>query len=126
MVGSAAIIYSKHVWRKEIMYVWIRWTCLTRTFKQTFIISSILRDSGESIKSCVSHTLTYDTRDDVLLPTTGIFLRLRNELAGLVGDTQHFKTESELQHSTSLPLGLVIHGQHQITFSLQYCPYEMG
>ncbi|SGY73837.1 BQ5605_C005g03321 [Microbotryum silenes-dioicae] len=64
---------------------------------------SIRNAAGPSVKSSLSHTLTRDTRDDLFAPTQGSFLRFKQEYAGLGGDAQFFKTETETSTSRALP-----------------------
>ncbi|KAJ3213915.1 sorting and assembly machinery component 50 [Dinochytrium kinnereticum] len=56
---------------------------------------STRKDGGHSFKSCISHTMTLDTRDDALLPSTGYYIRTFEEVAGLGGDVKHLKAEVE-------------------------------
>ncbi|SCV69185.1 BQ2448_2205 [Microbotryum intermedium] len=65
---------------------------------------SIRNAAGPTLKSSISHTLTRDTRDDLFAPTRGSFLRFKQEYAGLGGDAQFFKMESEGSTSRQVPL----------------------
>ena len=49
---------------------------------------------GHTLKSSLIHKLSYDTRDDRVLPTNGVQATLVQELAGLspIGTTAFFKT----------------------------------
>lgn len=62
---------------------------------------SIREAAGTSVKSSLSHTLTYDTRDDRIAATRGVFGRLFHELAGLRlgGDAHFYRIEAEGQLS---------------------------
>jgi len=62
---------------------------------------SIRQDLGESVKAHLAHMLVYDTRDDAILPKTGVFLRSRHELCG--SDASMLKSETESQISFQLP-----------------------
>ncbi|GAA5990706.1 hypothetical protein JCM11641_008471 [Rhodosporidiobolus odoratus] len=67
--------------------------------------SMSIRDSaGPTTKSSLSHTFTRDTRNDPFLSTSGSYLKLRQEFAGLGGDASFLKTESESSMSRALPL----------------------
>ena len=49
---------------------------------------------GHTLKSSLIHKLNFDTRDDQVIPTSGIHASLLQELAGLspIGTTAFFKT----------------------------------
>ncbi|MCZ4282030.1 outer membrane protein assembly factor BamA [Kiloniella laminariae] len=51
----------------------------------------VKEQEGETIKSSISSTLTYDKLDSRTLPTEGYILKLENEVAGLGGDVKHLK-----------------------------------
>lgn len=63
--------------------------------------------AGLSVKSALSHTLLRDTRDDPFIATKGSYFRLMQEYAGLGGDADFFKTESETQISRPIGAGCV-------------------
>lgn len=46
---------------------------------------------GHTLKSALLHRLAVDTRDDIILPTSGFALSASQELAGLGGDVLYFK-----------------------------------
>ena len=48
---------------------------------------------GTETTSQVSHTLTYDKRDNALIPTNGYIVRVRNDLAGLGGSMRHLRNK---------------------------------
>jgi len=69
-----------------------------------------MRESaGTSVKSSLSHTFMYDTRDDRMMATKGVYAKLFQELAGqapglgtsvgLGGDASFYKIEAEGQVS---------------------------
>ena len=60
--------------------------------------------AGTTVKSSLSHSLTYDTRDDRIAASRGVYGRLFHELAGLRlgGDAQFYKIEAEGQLSRKL------------------------
>ena len=68
--------------------------------------------AGTSIKSALSHTFLFDTRDDKIAATRGVYAKLLTELAGgpsmngvgmgLGGDARHLKVEGEGQISRAL------------------------
>jgi outer membrane protein insertion porin family len=53
----------------------------------------IQAEEGKDLSVILGQTLTYDRRDTRFLPTEGYLLRLRQEFAGLGGDTQYLKHE---------------------------------
>ncbi|BFZ60278.1 hypothetical protein YB2330_001314 [Saitoella coloradoensis] len=90
------------------MGVWRTNTALTETAPH-----SIRANAGDSVKSAIYHTYTRNTFDNPLLPTSGTYLRLYNEIAGatlgplgfgLGGDTHFLK--SELHSRVVTPLHL--------------------
>ncbi len=46
---------------------------------------------GTETTSQISHIITYDKRDNALLPTEGYIVRVRNDLAGLGGSIRHLR-----------------------------------
>ncbi|KAI8911110.1 surface antigen-domain-containing protein [Gorgonomyces haynaldii] len=62
----------------------------------------IRKDAGHSLKSSVSHSLVYDSRDDQVHPNTGALLKAFQELAGLGGDVRFFKTEASAASAHTL------------------------
>lgn len=58
---------------------------------------SVRRDAGHHLKSALKYTLTQDSRNDMLLPTSGHFLKMHSEVAGLGGDAKHIKYDFDLQ-----------------------------
>lgn len=63
---------------------------------------SIRNAAGPSVKSALSHTMVRDTRDDPFIATSGSYLRLMQEYAGLGGDVNFVKTEGETKISRAL------------------------
>lgn len=51
----------------------------------------IKEQEGKTLRSEISHGLTYDRRDSIILPTTGYVARLTNDVAGFGGDTSYFR-----------------------------------
>jgi outer membrane protein insertion porin family len=70
--------------------------------------------AGTSTKSALSHTFLFDTRDDKIAATRGVYAKLFTELAGgfsgvgLGGDARHLKVEGEGQVSRAVGLGGVV------------------
>ncbi|KAI8082793.1 surface antigen-domain-containing protein [Halteromyces radiatus] len=56
-------------------------------------------EAGQSLKSSLNHTFIRDRRDDMLLPGNGHYIRLTQELAGVlnIGNASFFKSELETQ-----------------------------
>ncbi|KAF2208206.1 hypothetical protein CERZMDRAFT_87932 [Cercospora zeae-maydis SCOH1-5] len=68
---------------------------------------SIRADAGDSFKSSLSHTLTYDSRDAPMLPSRGLLFKAVSELAGvgpLGGDVAFAKYEVESQAAVPIPI----------------------
>ena len=59
------------------------------------------QSAGTSVKSSLSHTFLYDTRDDKIAATRGAYGKFFQELAGFGtgGDAQFYKLEMEGQVS---------------------------
>ena len=56
--------------------------------------SQLIRDEiGTDTTSEITHALSYDRRDNPLLPTKGYYLRFKNDLAGLGGSVKHFRNQ---------------------------------
>lgn len=55
--------------------------------------------AGETLKSSIFHSFIYDTRDDKIAATKGVYTKLYHEFAGLGGDACFYKTEAEAQGS---------------------------
>lgn len=51
----------------------------------------IRSQEGSALRSIVSHTLSYDKRDNVAYPTEGYYLSLTTDVAGLGGDVAYYK-----------------------------------
>ncbi|KAH6564512.1 hypothetical protein BASA50_001473 [Batrachochytrium salamandrivorans] len=69
---------------------------------------SIRKDAGNSLKSSVSHTISFDSRDDPALPYSGLYLKAFQEVAGLGGDVRHIKGEADGQAIIPLLRGFSI------------------
>ncbi|KAF9041211.1 surface antigen-domain-containing protein [Panaeolus papilionaceus] len=68
----------------------------------------IRTQAGPSLKSSLSHTLLYDTRDDKITGTRGVYFKLFNELAGLGplgGDERARFWKSEVEGAVSRSIG---------------------
>ncbi len=73
---------------------------LNYTFKQTDISNVqtgasrfIVEQQGKITESSVGQALTYDNRDNKFNPTSGDFLRINNDVAGVGGDTHYLRSE---------------------------------
>jgi len=64
---------------------------------------SVRSEAGNSFKSAIYHKYVKDTRNDSMLPSRGILFKFYQELAGLGGDVQFLKHETETQWN--YPLG---------------------
>jgi outer membrane protein insertion porin family len=63
------------------------------------LFNSIREEAGQSLKSSINHTFIRDRRDDMLLPSNGHYVRVSQELAGVmgIGNASFFKSELETQ-----------------------------
>ncbi|MFQ5896751.1 MAG: outer membrane protein assembly factor BamA [Candidatus Methylomirabilia bacterium] len=74
--------------------------------------SSVLRAAaGSSTTSQVTASMTWDTRDNVFVPTKGGRMSLINEVAGLGGDNRFFKTVGQLSYFYPVLFGTILAGR---------------
>ncbi len=66
---------------------------------------SIRLSAGHNLKSAISHSWTLDTRDDLVFPTTGKFIKLSHEFAGgpIGGDACHIRQDYFTSFCMSIP-----------------------
>ncbi|KAG0216513.1 hypothetical protein BGX28_000027 [Mortierella sp. GBA30] len=69
---------------------------------------SIREQCGHSIKSALTHTWIHDMRDAPLMPSTGHYVRVLQEYAGLGGDVEHLRQEVEAQIARSNDKGYIL------------------
>uniref|UniRef100_A0A673C3F4 POTRA domain-containing protein n=1 Tax=Sphaeramia orbicularis TaxID=375764 RepID=A0A673C3F4_9TELE len=73
--------------------VWRELGCLARSAS-----FAVREESGHSLKSALSHTVSVDSRNSAIFPSRGALLRLNQELAGYTGgDASFLKEDFELQ-----------------------------
>lgn len=53
----------------------------------------VREQQGTSITSSIGHELMYDKRNSKLNPSEGFYIKMNNDLAGLGGDVQYFRTK---------------------------------
>ncbi|KAF5380197.1 hypothetical protein D9615_006161 [Tricholomella constricta] len=63
---------------------------------------SMRESAGQTLKSALSHSYIFDTRDDRIMATRGHYAKAFNEYAGLGGDASFYK--SEFEGSISRPI----------------------
>ena len=68
---------------------------------------SIRRDAGHSLKSSISHEVEIDTRNDLVFPSTGSFLKFFQEFAGIGGNVAFLKSEIHSQKAFPFVFGTV-------------------
>jgi outer membrane protein insertion porin family len=93
--------HGTHILRWE--GVWRELSCLSRA-----TAFSVREQAGPSLKSVIRHTWAKDTRDSRVLPNTGYLIKAVQELAGLGGDINYWKQETELQANKKLAWDSVI------------------
>ncbi|KAI9262383.1 surface antigen-domain-containing protein [Phascolomyces articulosus] len=59
---------------------------------------SIRQQAGHSLKTSLRHVYMLDRRDDLLLPSSGHYVKCSQELAGGLGNIRFFKTQLETQY----------------------------
>lgn len=77
--------------------VWRQVSCLSRS-----AAFAVREQCGHSVKSSLKHIFIRDRRDNRILPNSGYKIQLVQELAGLGGDVQFWKTEAEIQYNIPL------------------------
>lgn len=68
---------------------------------------TVRHDAGDSFKSSVSHSWTYDSRDIPMLPSRGLLFKTVSEIAGfgpLQGDVAFGKFQAESQVALPIPI----------------------
>ncbi|KAJ3922691.1 surface antigen-domain-containing protein [Lentinula edodes] len=69
---------------------------------------SIRESAGQTSKSSISYTYSFDNRNDRITGTRGFYTKLFQEFAGLGGDASYFKAETENHISRSVLPGLTV------------------
>uniref|UniRef100_A0A8C5GKN4 POTRA domain-containing protein n=1 Tax=Gouania willdenowi TaxID=441366 RepID=A0A8C5GKN4_GOUWI len=73
--------------------VWRELGCLARSAS-----FAVREESGHSLKSALSHTVSIDSRNSAIFPSRGALLQINQELAGYTGgDASFLKEDFELQ-----------------------------
>lgn len=67
--------------------------------------------AGARIISAVGYSLTYDTRNNRLNPSRGLYLTLNQELAGVGGDTNYIQTVAEARGYYPIYEGITLVGR---------------
>ncbi|CAG2111457.1 unnamed protein product [Medioppia subpectinata] len=85
----------------------LRWEAIWRDISALTASTAfaVREECGHSLKSSLKHILTWDQRDNAVIPTKGALFRLQQECAGiLAGNVGFHKHEVELQLNRPLPL----------------------
>lgn len=70
--------------------------------------SSFIRlDEGDYVTSAVAYSLTYDTRDDIILPSTGIIIAGGQEFAGAGGSVRYIRSTARWSYFHPITRDLV-------------------
>ncbi|MDP6830238.1 MAG: outer membrane protein assembly factor BamA [Alphaproteobacteria bacterium] len=64
-------------------------------------------DEGDYLTSSISYDLTYDTRDDIFLPTKGIIIRGGQDFAGVGGDVRYVRSAARWAYYYAITRDLV-------------------
>ncbi|CAO3632961.1 unnamed protein product [Cunninghamella blakesleeana] len=100
----------------NIGYHELSYDCTWRSIDKLALDASLsIRDQvGQSLKSSINHVFIRDRRDDMLLPGNGHYIRLSNELAGVlgIGNASFFKTELESQVCKQYGGGQLLKGEN--------------
>ena len=62
----------------------------------------IVEQEGTTTESLIGHALTYDNRDNKFNPTTGYYLRVNQDVAGIGGDAHYLRNELHTSYYYSL------------------------
>ncbi|CAO3630574.1 unnamed protein product [Cunninghamella echinulata] len=93
----------------------LSYDCTWRSIDKVSLDASLsIRDQvGQSLKSSINHVFIRDHRDDKFLPGNGHYIRLSNELAGVlgIGNASFIKTELETQACQQFGGGQLIKGE---------------
>jgi len=84
-------------------------------------VSSVIRsEEGSTVTSAIGQTLTYDKRDDRFDPTSGYFLRLETDFAGLGGTQRFVRAKFTAGYYQSLGHDLVLSfvGEYGIVYGI--------
>ncbi len=83
------------------------WRYTARAMEQSDFnvnVSRYIRQEDPSyVSSEVGHSLSYDRLDSIVTPTSGYYLRMNNDLAGLGGDTHHLRNRLSAAKYFPLP-----------------------
>ena len=77
---------------------------------QKKLYNRLRREGGHSLKSSISHILMRDTRNDPFLASSGSYVRIKNELAGIGGNVQFLKNDFEHGWSRLLTSQIILSG----------------
>ncbi|KAJ1944182.1 hypothetical protein GGF37_002316 [Kickxella alabastrina] len=69
---------------------------------------TLREDAGHSLKSSVAYNFTRDSRDSPTVPTTGSYVRVGSEAAGIGGDVRFVRSLAEAQTNRDLGRGFVL------------------
>uniref|UniRef100_A0A673FEZ8 SAMM50 sorting and assembly machinery component n=1 Tax=Sinocyclocheilus rhinocerous TaxID=307959 RepID=A0A673FEZ8_9TELE len=94
--------FSFPIWRTNHTLkwegVWRELDCLARTAS-----FAVREESGQSLKSSLSHAMVIDTRNSTILPRKGALLKINQELAGYTGgDVSFLREDFEIQLNKTL------------------------
>uniref|UniRef100_A0A158R3X1 Bac_surface_Ag domain-containing protein n=1 Tax=Syphacia muris TaxID=451379 RepID=A0A158R3X1_9BILA len=77
---------------------------------------SVREFAGHSLKLSLENSVAYDTRNNKLIPSKGLWCNVTQELAGLLGDSHFIKHQVDLQASTTLWFKAFITGTFQASY----------
>ncbi|KRZ63205.1 SAM50-like protein gop-3 [Trichinella nativa] len=102
---GASIELRHRLWKN-----WIYSLCLIncwRHFKTSSDVFLIREHAGHSVKNSVENSLIYCTLNNMLMPTSGNFFKLSQELAGGSGDVNFIRHSLDLKTNFQLPFNLI-------------------
>ncbi|KRX85339.1 SAM50-like protein gop-3 [Trichinella sp. T6] len=102
---GASIELRHRLWKN-----WIYSLCLIncwRHFKTSSDVFLIREHAGHSVKNSVENSLIYCTLNNMLMPTSGNFFKLSQELAGGSGDVNFIRHSLDLKANFQLPFNLI-------------------
>lgn len=91
-------LWSRKYFSQELLYN-LSWRQIHSV--QDNVPWRIRKDAGHSLKSSFGYSISFDYRNEAVLPNNGSFGKLFLELAGLGGNVRHLKSELNLQYVKS-------------------------
>ena len=86
---------------------------------------ALLDQQGTTVTSAIGGSLTWDTRDNVFVPSSGGRFSLSSDVAGLGGDNKFIKTVGEFSYFYPVFWGTVLAGRLELGYGFGYGGKEL-